>query len=203
MLYLPASLQNLIEAFSALPGIGPKSAQRLAFYLLSSSDNLRINLANALENLKINLYFCPICENITDRKEKCAICADMKRDQGIICVVETPLDALVLSKAEYFNGVFHVLHGKIAPLDGVGPEDLKIPSLLARLKKSNSAIQEIIIATNPSLEGEATAMHLKKQLEIFPNLKITRIARGLPTGAEMQWADLMTLENALKERQSI
>jgi len=193
---LPSSVQNLIDEFSKLPGIGPKTAERLTFYLLRSADKDIQSLGKAILNLKNKVKICSSCFNIAET-DPCLICADRNRDQTKICVVEEPLDVLALEKTKKFNGLYHVLGGVISPIEGIGPDDLRIKELLYRLKKGK--VTEIILATNPSLEGEATAMYLKKLLSPL-GIKITRIARGLPTGAELEYADEITLIRALEGR---
>lgn len=202
MTRLPSSIQKLINEFSRLPGIGPKTAQRLAFYLLKK-DNLDLDsLSSAVANLKNNVTFCSICHNMVET-DPCSVCIDEKRDQSVICVVEEPLDALAIDKSGTFKGVFHVLGGVLNPLEGIGPEHLKIDSLVARVK-GLSAVSEVIIATNPSLEGETTAMHLQKVLRLTaPELVITRIARGLPMGGDLEYADDITLTRAMEGRREI
>jgi recombination protein RecR len=198
MTKLPTSLERLINEFSKLPGIGPKTAQRLAFYLLKK-DGIDINfLSSAIADLKKGMVFCSVCHNMVEA-DPCATCTDPHRDRSIICVVEEPLDALAIDRTNQFKGVFHILGGVLNPLEGIGPEDLKINSLLQRVE--NQEIKEIIIATNPSLEGETTAMYLSKTLkQKYPQVKITRIARGLPMGGDLEYADDITLTRALEGR---
>lgn len=191
----PPSITRLIDAFRALPGIGEKSATRLAFYLVRNSDNVSRELGEAALNLKQYLQFCPKCRNITDTKI-CSICADERRDTSVICVVEEPIDVLAFEKSGIHKGVYHVLHGALNPLDGIGPEQLTIENLIQRVQKDKP--EEIILAMNPSVEGEATAMYISKQLPT--GLRITRIARGLPTGSELSYADDVTLGAALRGR---
>ena len=167
--------------------------------MLRAPDRLRTDLATSLTRLKEGLRFCPVCQNITDREKKCDVCLDEQRDHSLLCVVETPLDALALLRFGNYHGLFHVLHGVIAPLEGVGPNDLQIISLVKRVGSHDSKIKEVILAMNPSLEGEATATYISKELTGV-KIKITRIARGLPTGAEMQWADPTTISNSLSGR---
>ena len=199
MSILPKSIQNLINEFSKLPGIGPKSAQRLTFYLLKNPNIDLQAFATAVANLQKDLIYCSICFNMA-QTNPCKICADNKRDHKLICVVEDALDVVAMDQISDFNGVYHVLGGVISPLDGVGPENLKIAELLQRVGKLNSA--EIILATNPSLEGEATAMYIARQLKQpqFKHVKITRLARGLPQGADLEYADEFTLSKALEGR---
>ena len=192
----PNSITRLIDAFASLPGIGEKSATRLAFYLVRSGGNVARELGEAALNLKKDLQLCPQCRNITD-SEECMICADGKRDKQKICVVEEALDVLAFEKAGVFDGIYHVLHGVLNPLDGIGPDHLTINDLVARVEKNKP--EEIVLAMNPSVEGEATAMYITKQLQPF-EIKITRIARGLPTGSELSYADDVTLGAAMKGR---
>jgi recombination protein RecR len=196
---LPKSIQNLINEFSKLPGIGPKSASRLTFYLLKSPHIDLETFATAVANLKKDIIYCSTCFNMAET-DPCKICANPKRTQDLVCVVEDPLDVVAMDQIADFDGVYHVLGGVISPLDGVGPENLKIKELLTRLEKTPNA--EIILATNPSLEGEATAMYIAKQLKQpnFSHIKVTRIARGLPTGADLEYADEFTLSKALEGR---
>lgn len=198
MTKLPASLQKLINELSKLPGIGPKTAQRLAFYLLKK-DMIELDvLSAAIANLKQGVVFCSICHNMVE-KDPCPTCTDGTRNRKQICVVEEPLDALAIDRTNQYGGVFHVLGGVLNPLEGVGPEHLNIASLLARIADQN--VEEIIIATNPSLEGETTAMHIAKTVkESYPRVKITRIARGLPMGGDLEYADEITLTRALEGR---
>jgi recombination protein RecR len=197
MLKLPSSLQRLINELSKLPGVGPKTAQRLAFYLLKK-DAIDIgNLSTAIGQIKNGIVFCSVC-HIMAETDPCSIDADDKRDHSLICVVEESLDALALEKSGEYRGVFHVLGGVLNPLEGVGPEQLQIESLLNRVRGGN--IKELIVATNPSLEGETTAMHIAKLMKEFPNVKVTRIARGLPMGGDLEYADDITLMRALEGR---
>ena len=198
---LPSPIQNLMDAFSRLPGIGPKTASRLVFYLLRGTDDLAQDLAQALQVIKSGTAFCQTCFNITEAgREQCQICTSQERDGGLLCVVEEPMDVLALERTGGFRGKYHVLHGAISPIEGVGPEDLKIRELLARVRNEN--IREIILATNPSMEGDATAMYLDQQLSAF-NLHITRLARGLPMGGDLEYADQNTLLRALAGRQEM
>jgi recombination protein RecR len=198
---LPAPIQNLIDALSRLPGIGPKTASRLTFYLLRGPEELSVNLAEALQMLKAGTGFCPICFNITEAgRASCEICANPERDGSTLCVVEDPLDVLALERTEGYRGRYHVLHGVLSPIDGIGPEDLKIRELIGRVRESG--VREIILATNPSMEGDATAMYLRQQLQHF-DLDITRLARGLPMGGDLEYADQSTLLRALAGRQEM
>lgn len=193
--FLPKSVRTLIEELSKLPGVGPKSAQRLAIHLLHSPDMRIQGLGDAVRGLKMGVVFCNECWNIGE-SEPCDICADEQRDKSAICVVEEVLDVVALEKTGDFNGLYHVLHGSLSPVDGVGPEQLKIAELFKRI---DAGVSEIILATNPSLEGEATALYIQKYLKSFDVL-VTRIARGLPVGGDLEYADEVTLSRALTGR---
>jgi len=193
---VPKSVASLIEAFESLPGIGPKTAARLTYYLLHAPDDLSQSLADAAHDLKKKTRICTSCQNITEI-DPCEVCSDSKRDQSMICVVEDPLDVWSIEKSASFDGLYHVLHGVIAPLDNIGPEELKISELLARLKKNK--INELILATNPSMEGEATAMYIQRLVKPL-GIKLTRIARGIPIGAEIEYADEVTVRRAFEGR---
>lgn len=193
---VPKSVANLIEAFEALPGIGPKTAARLTYYLLHAPDTLAAQLADAARDLRTRTKICSVCQNITET-DPCEICDDNNRDKSIICIVEDPLDVWAIDKSGSFNGRYHVLHGVIAPLENIGPEELKINELLPRLK--DGEVKEIILATNPSMEGEATAMYIQRLTKPL-GIKTTRIARGIPIGAELEYADEVTLRRALEGR---
>lgn len=194
---LPPALQKLIDELSSLPGIGPKTAQRLSVYLLRSPHQRIKPLGEALLNLKDGLAFCGECWNICE-KSPCSVCDDPGRDHSQICVVEEVLDVLALEKTGNYKGLYHVLHGILSPVDGIGAEQLKIPELFERVNK-HPEIKEIILATNPSLEGEATALYIHKHLE-DKDIKISRIARGLPMGSDLEYADAVTLGKALLHR---
>jgi recombination protein RecR len=194
----PKAVQRLIDEFSRLPGIGPKSASRLTFFLLRGDSQQPRDLATALAELKEQTRFCSVCYNITDAGvDPCPICADPARQTGLLCIVEEPLDVLAIERTREFKGRYHVLHGVISPVEGVGPEDLKIRELLARQK--TEPIKEVILATNISLEGEATAMYVQKQLAAS-GVRVTRLARGLPVGGDLEYADETTLARALQGR---
>ncbi len=193
---VPKSVASLIEAFEALPGIGPKTAARLTYYLLHAPDSLSAQLSEATHDLKQKTKICSICQNITEH-DPSDVCDDPARDKSIICVVEDPLDVWAIDKSGSFNGFYHVLHGVIAPLENIGPEELKINELLFRLK--DGTVKEIILATNPSMEGEATAMYIQRLVKPL-GIKTTRIARGIPIGAELEYADEVTLRRALEGR---
>jgi len=194
----PVSITRLIDAFAALPGIGEKTATRLVFHLIRSPQNVSRELGDAAQGLKEELKLCEKCKNITTEM-RCGICEEDGRDASKICVVEEALDVLAFEKAGVWKGVYHVLHGVLNPLDGVGPESLTIADLIRRVE--SGGVDEIILAMNPSVEGEATAMYITKQLsEIEPKIRITRLARGLPTGSELSYADEVTLSAALQGR---
>jgi recombination protein RecR len=198
---LPAPIQNLINALSRLPGIGPKTASRLTFFLLSTPEDLAKDLAEALQALKTGTGKCQVCFNITNAgRIECEICASQERDTGIICVVEEPLDVWALERTGGYLGRYHVLHGAMSPIEGVGPEDLTIRELLDRVQAGS--VKEIILATNPSMEGDATAMYLGQRLAPF-NIRVTRLARGLPVGGDLEYADQSTLLRALSGRQEL
>lgn len=198
MSILPRSVRKLIEELSRLPGIGPKSASRLAFFLLRAKDVDRQELSQAVADLNRNLMFCQQCHNLSENI-LCQICKSPERSQNLICVVEEPLDVVALEQGRSFQGTYHVLGGVISPIDGIGPNDLKIAELLERIR-ALSGQTEIILATNPSLEGESTAMYLAKQLKNLPHLLITRIAHGLPIGGDIEYADELTIKKALEGR---
>ncbi len=192
-------IQRLIEAFERLPGIGPKSASRLAFYMLRAPDDQVQGLADAIASLKENIVYCSRCQNLSET-DPCAICSDPGRDQHLVCVVEDPLDVVAIERTGVYKGLYHVLHGVINPVEGIGPEDLRVGSLLERLEKE--PIQEVLIATNPNMEGEATAMYLARLLHP-KGVRVTRLARGLPVGGDLEYADEITLSRALEGRRDI
>jgi recombination protein RecR len=194
-----APVARLIEAFHKLPGIGPKSAQRLTYYLLRASDAEVRALAQAIGELKEETTLCSLCQNITEQ-DPCSVCSDPERDASMICVVEEPLDILAIERSRSYRGLYHVLHGVLSPMEGVGPEELKLSQLVARLR--NGTVREVIMATNPNLEGEATAMYVSRLLEPA-GVRVTRLARGLPTGADLEYADDVTLARALEHRQEV
>ena len=201
MSLLPDPVQNLIYALERLPGIGPKSASRLAFFLLRAPDELAKQLAETLLTLNEATGLCTTCFNITlSDQDICEICASENRDKDYICVVEEPLDVLAIERTGGFHGRYHVLHGVLSPIDGIGPEDLKIRPLLDRVRLEE--IKEVIIATNPSMEGDATALYLKQHLA-STNIRVTGLARGLPVGGDLEYADQNTLLRALAGRQEI
>jgi recombination protein RecR len=194
-----APVARLIEEFHKLPGIGPKSAQRLTYHLLRAPADDARALAEAILEVKEKTVFCSVCQNIAD-SDPCAICSNPERDHGAICVVEEPLDILALERAGAYKGLYHVLHGVISPMDGIGPEELKVQELLSRLRSGD--VREVIMATNPNLEGEATAMYIARLISPL-GVKVTRLARGLPVGADLEYADNVTLARALEGRQEV
>jgi recombination protein RecR len=193
---IPEPVTKLIEALGALPGVGPKTASRLTYFLLRAPDTVSSNLADALRDLKTKTKFCSNCGNITV-DDPCPICSDSKRDHRIIAVVEEPLDLIAIERTGTYDGSYHVLHGVISPVNGVGPDDLNIPQLIKRIKEGN--IVEVILATNPGMEGDATAMFLRGELSKL-GVKVTRPARGLPTGGDLEYVDTVTLMRALQGR---
>ena len=198
---LPESLQSLINALERLPGIGPKSASRLAFYFLRATDEVSQDLASALANLKANTTLCQECFNITEAgRERCEICESSQRDGSLVCVVEEALDVLALERTGGYKGKYHVLQGVLSPIEGIGPDDLKIKQLIARV--GGGEITEVILATNPSMEGDATALYLQQHLEPL-GVRVTRLARGLPVGGDLEYADQNTLLRALSGRQEM
>ena len=199
MQYFPAALQELSDQFARLPGIGGKTAQRLAFHVLSLPLEDAQEFADAIINAKKTVKSCPVCQNLTDR-ELCPICADDQRDQGVICVVAEPKDVIALERSREFNGTYHVLHGVISPLNHVTQDDIKIRELLLRI--SRGEVREVIMATNPDTEGEATAMYISRLLRPM-EVKVTRLAYGVPVGSQLEYADEVTLSRALEGRQEI
>jgi recombination protein RecR len=190
---------RLIEAFARLPGIGPKTAQRLTFYLLRAPTELSLELAAAISNMKETVIFCSECYNIT-ASDPCGICSDPHRDRTVVCVVEEPLDVLALERTRRYRGLYHVLHGALSPIEGVGPEDLKIAPLLSRL--SAGEIEEVIMATNPNVEGDTTANWVTEKVRPL-GVRVSRIARGLPVGGDLEYADEVTLSQALENRRAV
>ena len=199
MHYFPAALQELADQFARLPGIGGKTAQRLAFYMLSLSEEDAQNFADAILAAKKTVHTCPVCQNITDR-ELCPICDDEDRDSSVICVVAEPKDVIALERSREYRGVYHVLHGVISPLNHVTQDDIKIRELLIRV--GSGQVQEVIMATNPDTEGEATAMYISRLLRTM-EVKVTRLAYGVPVGSQLEYADEVTLSRALEGRQEI
>jgi recombination protein RecR len=198
---LPEPVQNLINAFSRLPGIGPKTASRLAFYLLHAPEELSLELSAALARLKPDTTYCQTCYNITNAgRLECVVCSDDRRERTLICVVEEPLDVLALERTGIFGGLYHVLHGALSPIEGIGPEDLRIRELVGRVRLGG--VTEVILATNPSMEGDYTAAYLRQQLAPL-GVRLTRLARGLPVGGDLEYADQNTLLRALSGRQEM
>lgn len=197
--YFPAALERLTEAFARLPGIGGKTAQRLAFHVLSLPEEEAMEFARAVMEAKQTVHSCPICQNLTDG-EHCAICSDTRRDGSQICVVAEPRDVIAMERAREYTGVYHVLHGVISPLNHVGPDDIRIRELLSRV--AQGGVSEVIMATNPDTEGEATAMYLSRLLRPM-EVKVTRLAYGIPVGSQLEYADEVTLLRALEGRREM
>jgi recombination protein RecR len=198
---LPRPIQNMINALARLPGIGPKTASRLTFFLLRAPDDLLKDFADSLLALKSSTTYCQVCYNITEAgRVECEICDSDNRDPSLICVVEDPLDVLALERTEGFLGRYHVLHGALSPIEGIGPEDIKIQELIERIDQGG--VSEIILATNPSMEGDATAMYIQQKL-VPKGIRVTRLARGLPVGGDLEYADQSTLLRALAGRQKM
>lgn len=198
-MYYPEPIARLIDSFSKLPGIGPKTASRLAFHVLRMKEEDVINFAKALVDVKRNLTYCSICCNITDT-DPCRVCSDQTRDRSMICVVQEAKDVIAMERTKEFHGMYHVLHGAISPMEGIGPDDIKVAELLKRL--ADDEVQELILAMNPNIEGEATAMYLSRLVKPF-HLKVTRIAHGLPVGGDLEYADEVTLTKALEGRREL
>lgn len=198
-MFYPEPVSKLIEGFMKLPGIGPKTAGRLAFFVLNMKEDDVLDLAKALVNAKRQLHYCSVCNNITDL-DPCHICRDKRRDGSVICVVQEPKDVVAMEKTREFDGYYHVLHGAISPMDGIGPEDIRIPDLLKRL--GDEQVKEVILATNPNIEGEATAMYISRLIKPF-GIRVTRIAHGLPVGGDLEYADEVTLTKALEGRREL
>lgn len=196
---LPRSVQKLIDEFARLPGVGPKSASRLTFYLLRAGNNQALELATALRELKERTKLCSVCFNITE-SDPCPICDDPARDVSLLCVVEEPLDVLAIERSRAFHGRYHVLHGAISPVEGIGPEDLRIGELVRRVR--DGGFTEVILATNPTLEGESTALYLQRRLQ-DQSVRLTRLARGLPVGGDLEYTDEITLGRAVEGRQAL
>lgn len=196
---LPRPVQRLIDEFARLPGIGPKTASRLTFYLLRTADEQTLTLAEALQALKEKTRFCSICFNITEA-DPCPICEDENRDRSLLCVVEEPLDVVAIERSRAYEGLYHVLHGAISPVEGVGPEDLHVAELIKRV--TDGDFRELILATNPTLEGESTALYLQRRLS-GEDLRLTRLAHGLPVGGDLEYTDEITLGRALEGRREL
>jgi recombination protein RecR len=196
---LPQTVERLINEFARLPGIGPKSASRLTFYLLRAGGDQALDLAEALQDLKEKTRFCSVCFNITEQ-DHCLICEDETREQQVLCVVEEPLDVLAIERSRAFDGRYHVLHGAISPVEGIGPEDLRVDELVRRVQGGD--FREVILATNPTLEGESTALYLQRRLA-GTGVRLTRLARGLPVGGDLEYTDEITLGRALEGREEL
>jgi recombination protein RecR len=198
-MYYPEPITKLIDSFMKLPGIGPKTAARLAFFVLDMKEDDVLEFAKSLVNAKRNLSYCSVCGHITD-KDPCMICEDNRRDRSVVCVVQDSKDVIAMEKMKEFNGLYHVLHGAISPMEGIGPEDINVPDLLKRLQ--DETINEVILATNPNIEGEATAMYISRLLKPS-GIRVTRIAHGLPVGGDLEYADEVTLSKALEGRREL
>ncbi|WP_077298818.1 recombination mediator RecR [Virgibacillus pantothenticus] len=198
-MYYPEPISKLIDSFTKLPGIGPKTAARLAFFVLNMQEDDVLDFANSLVNAKRELTNCSVCGHITDQ-DPCAICQDTSRDQSVICVVQDPKDVIAMEKMKEYHGKYHVLNGVISPMDGIGPEDINVPSLIQRLK--DEEVEELILATNPNIEGEATAMYISRLVKPS-GIRTTRIAHGLPVGGDLEYADEVTLSKALEGRRDV
>lgn len=196
----PKPLNKLINELSKLPGIGGKTAQRLAFHILALEESEATSLANSIVNAKKSLHYCSVCGNLTDT-DPCEICSDESRDRTKVCVVETPQDVIAMERIREFKGLYHVLHGAISPVEGIGPNDINLKSLITRLQQHDE-IDEIIVATNPNIEGEATAMYIARLLKPS-GIKVTRIAHGIPVGGDLEYADEVTLLKAMEGRREI
>ena len=199
MKYYAKPLNKLINELSRLPGIGGKTAQRLAFHILSMDEKSAMELANAISDAKKSMTYCSVCGNLTDT-DPCAICSDDSRDKSTICVVESPKDVVAMEKIREYRGYYHVLHGAISPMDGIGPDDINLRALIVRLQ--DVAVKELIIATNPNIEGEATAMYIARLIKPS-GIKVTRIAHGIPVGGDLEYADEVTLLKAVEGRREL
>ena len=195
---LPKSVTRVVESFERLPGIGPKTAQRLAFYLLHVPEDEIKRFADSLTELKSHTVLCSVCKNVTEQ-DPCSVCSDPRRDHTMICLVEQPTDVLSIERTGAFHGVYHVLHGSIDPLNNIGPDEIYLSDLLKRIKNQTETVTELIFAMNPTMEGEATAMYIQKQLA-GTEIKITRLAHGIPIGGDIEYADEVTLKRALEGR---
>ncbi|KGR89149.1 MULTISPECIES: recombination mediator RecR [Lysinibacillus] len=198
-MYYPEPISKLIDSFMKLPGIGPKTAARLAFFVLSMKEDDVLSFSKALIDAKRNLSYCSVCGNITD-VDPCHICTDKQRDHSIICVVQDTKDVIAMEKMRDYNGMYHVLQGAISPMDGIGPEDINVASLLVRLQ--DESVQELILATNSTIEGEATAMYISRLVKPS-GIRTTRIAHGLPVGGDLEYADEVTLSKAMEGRREL
>ena len=200
MKYYAKPLGKLINELSKLPGVGGNTAQRLAFHILSLTDSEAESIAEAIVDAKRNMKYCSVCGNLTDN-DPCSVCSDEARDRSVICVVESPKDVFAMERIREYKGLYHVLHGAISPMDGIGPEDINLKSLIVRLQE-NADVQEIILATNPNIEGEATAMYIARLLKPT-GIKISRIAHGIPVGGDLEYADEITLLKAVEGRREL
>ncbi len=200
--FLPDSVTKLIDELARLPGVGPKSAQRLAFHLLKSQDQKIRGLGEAILDIKNGVQECSTCYSLTT-SDPCKICSDSGRDRALLCVIESTLDLIAIEKTGEYRGLYHVLQGRLSPLDGIGPEQLKLIELFSRLSDSDSEARELILALNPDLEGDTTALYIQKQLAIFSALHVSRIARGIPSGGHLEYTDDATLIRALEGRQRL
>ena len=198
--YFPPALESLVEQFARLPGVGRKSAQRLAFYILDQPEQTAKDFADALLRAKSAISCCPVCQNLTEGEGPCALCASPKRDHSVVCVVADPKDVVAMERSREYRGVYHVLHGVISPMNHVGPDDLRISQLVERV--AAGGVEEVIMATNPDTEGEATAMYLSRLLKPF-GVKVTRLAYGIPVGSHLEFADEATLTRALEGRREM
>ena len=200
MEYFPPALEKLVEQFARLPGVGRKSAQRLAFYILRQPEDVAQEFAAALLEAKKSIAYCPVCRNLTEGEGLCPLCASTRRDKTVVCVVADPKDVVAMERSREYSGVYHVLHGVISPMNHVGPDDLHISQLVERV--ANGTVEEVIMATNPDTEGEATAMYLSRLLKPF-GVKTTRLAYGIPVGSQLEFADEATLTRALEGRREM
>lgn len=198
-MHYPEPISKLMESFMRLPGIGPKTAARLAFFVLGMKEDTVLEFAKALVDAKRNLSYCTVCGHITDT-DPCMICQDQQRDRSTICVVQDPKDVIAMEKMRDYTGLYHVLQGAISPMEGIGPEDINVPSLLKRLQ--NEEVQELILATNPTIEGEATAMYISRLVKPS-GIRTTRLAHGLPVGGDLEYADEVTLSKAMEGRREL
>ncbi|MFC7394578.1 recombination mediator RecR [Scopulibacillus cellulosilyticus] len=198
-MHYPEPIAKLIDSFMKLPGIGPKTAVRLAFFVIDMKEDDVMEFGRSLVNVKRKLMYCSVCQNISDR-DPCYICDDSSRDRSTICVVQEPKDVIAIEKMKDYNGLYHVLHGSISPVDGIGPEDIKVTELIQRLE--DEQVKEIILATNPTIEGEATAMYISRLVKPI-GIRATRIAHGLPVGGDLEYADEVTLSKALEGRREL
>ena len=198
--YFPPALEALVEQFARLPGIGRKSAQRLAFYMLNQPEERAKEFAEALLNAKAAISHCPVCQNLTEGEGPCPLCSSSRRDQSVVCVVADPKDVVAMERSREYQGVYHVLHGVLSPMNHVGPDDLRVSQLVARV--ASGAVNEVIMATNPDTEGEATAMYISRLVKPF-GVKVTRLAYGIPVGSHLEFADEATLMRALEGRREM